>query len=111
MNLFLLLSCGGIACFIFRKKIRKFLSGKTVTESKMLPAVSAADPDTSQTGLQCIDFMCFNPRDFSDTKSMSDAVSVALNKKILELHGRNIVPMVDFTSTGFVVAFKITYYI
>lgn len=109
MNALLLLSCCGIVCFIFRKKIRKFLSGKIVTESKMLPAVSAAVPDTLQTGLLCIDFMCFNPKDFSDTGSMSDAVSVALNKKLMELHNRNITPVVDFTATGFVVAFKITY--
>lgn len=75
----------------------------------MLPAASSAAPDTLQTGLLCIDFMCFNPKDFPNTESMSDAVSVALNKKLLELHNKNIIPSVDFVGTGFVVAFKITY--
>lgn len=112
MNTFLLLlSCFGIVCFISRKRIRRFLSGKIAPEDKMLPAVSAATPDIQKTGLLCVDFMCFNPKDFPNTEAMSDTVSVALNKKLMDLHNRNITPAVDFTATGFVVAFKITYQI
>lgn len=112
MNTFLVfLSCCGILCFIFRKRIRKYLSGRSVSENKLLPAAPSFTPDTTKTGLLCVDFMCFNPKDFSNTEAMSDAVSVALNKRLLDLHNRNIIPTVDFVATGFVVAFKITYQI
>lgn len=110
-TLFLLLSCGGIVCFIFRKRIRKYLSRRNIPENKMLPAVQSVATDVTKTGLLCVDFMCFNPKDFSNTEAMSDAVSVALNKRLLDLHNRNIIPAVDFVATGFVVAFKITYQI
>lgn len=110
-TLFLLLSCGGIICFIFRKRIRKYLSRKNISENKMLPAVQSVATDVIKTGMPCIDFMCFNPKDFPNTEVMSNTVSVALNKKLLELYNRNIIPSVEFTATGFVVAFKITYQI
>lgn len=110
MNTFLLLlSCAGVVCFIFKKKLRKLLSRRSTAGQKELPAIAPASPDLPGNGSLCVDFMCFNPKDFPSTQSMSDAVSVALNKKLLELHNRNIVPSVDFAATGFVVAFMITY--